>query len=417
MHVAEGGLGEQAVPGHGEEHAGAAQHHDQQHGRDAGHACGGDEALGPAHAVLLEGGGDGGVDVQLVELDHAGEHGHHGDVEHGADQQGDDDADGDVPLGVLGLLGVGRYRIEADVGEEDDGCARHGADGGTAAVHHARHPVTEEADAGPAEGGEGMPVGGVDEEGAHGDDEEDGGHLDGHHDPVEGGAFLNAFHQDGGDDGHDDERGQVHDGARGGEVAGGGVVLPGRFAHQLGHVDADLADGALEVGGPARGHGRAGHAVFEDEVPADDPGEQFTERGVGIGVGRSCYRHHGSKFRIAERRKDAGDARDDVGHHQRGACYVVGGRAGRHEDARANDGANAQGRELHRAEDAAEAVFALGLFQEQGQGLAGEELGFSARCVRHEQNSMRSGRGDPEGDSRKNGTRGLPAMLAEGCWL
>ena len=57
-------------------------------------------------------------------------------------------------------------------------------------------------------------------------------------------------------------------------------------------------------------------------------------------------------------------------------------------------------RELHGAEDAAEAVLALGLFEEEGQGLPRKDLGFGTRIVRHEQDSIRSGFGDPEGDSR-----------------
>ena len=42
------------------------------------------------------------------------------DVEDRADDQRGDDADRHVALRVLGLLGVGRDRVEADVGEEDD---------------------------------------------------------------------------------------------------------------------------------------------------------------------------------------------------------------------------------------------------------------------------------------------------------
>ena len=42
------------------------------------------------------------------------------DVEDGADDERGDDADGHVALRVLGLLGVGGDRVEADVGEEDD---------------------------------------------------------------------------------------------------------------------------------------------------------------------------------------------------------------------------------------------------------------------------------------------------------
>ena len=45
------------------------------------------------------------------------------DVEQRADRERAQDADGHVALRVLGLLRGGRDRVEADVGEEDDGRA------------------------------------------------------------------------------------------------------------------------------------------------------------------------------------------------------------------------------------------------------------------------------------------------------
>ena len=47
-------------------------------------------------------------------------HRRHADVEHRADDQRGEDADRHVALRLLGLLGVRRDRVEADVGEEDD---------------------------------------------------------------------------------------------------------------------------------------------------------------------------------------------------------------------------------------------------------------------------------------------------------
>src|SRR5256885_11899765 len=41
-------------------------------------------------------------------------------VQDGADDQGRNDSDGDVALGILGFLGCGAHRVEADVGEEED---------------------------------------------------------------------------------------------------------------------------------------------------------------------------------------------------------------------------------------------------------------------------------------------------------
>ena len=46
-----------------------------------------------------------------------------GNIEHGADDQRGDDADGQIALRVAALFGRGGDGIEADVGEEDDGAA------------------------------------------------------------------------------------------------------------------------------------------------------------------------------------------------------------------------------------------------------------------------------------------------------
>ena len=81
-------------------------------------------SLAQAKSAVEEGARDGGFDVDLLPRHHAGEHGGHSDVEHGADDQRDDDADGQIALRVLGLLRGGGDGVEADVREEDVGRAR-----------------------------------------------------------------------------------------------------------------------------------------------------------------------------------------------------------------------------------------------------------------------------------------------------
>ena len=120
-------------------------------------------------------------------------------------------------------------------------------------------------------------------------------------------------------------------------------------------------------------HGRRAHRVLQNEVPADDPGEQLAERGVGVGVGRSGDRHHRGELGVAEGGEDAGQARDAEGERQRRAGLVVRGDAGEHEDAGADDGADAEAGERHRAEDAAEPVLALHLLEQETQRFLGEE--------------------------------------------
>ena len=50
------------------------------------------------------------------------------------------------------------------------------------------------------------------------------------------------------------------------------------------HFDLENIEQLDEVVGPARGNRARAHGVFQREIPADDPGEQFPQGSVGIGV-------------------------------------------------------------------------------------------------------------------------------------
>ena len=41
----------------------------------------------------------------------------------------------------------------------------------------------------------------------------------------------------------------------------------------------------VEIAGPANGDSDRGNAVLENEVPAGDPGQEFSQRGIGVGIG------------------------------------------------------------------------------------------------------------------------------------
>ena len=122
------------------------------------------------------------------------------------------------------------------------------------------------------------------------------------------------------------------------------------------------------------GDGGRDHGVLQHQVPTDDPREQLAHGGVRVGVGRARHRHHRRELRVAQRREDAGDP----GHHEREderrAGLVVGRLAGEDEDPRADDGAHPEARELHRPQDAPQAVLALHLLEQQAQWLGRKQL-------------------------------------------
>ena len=114
-----------------------------------------------------------------------------------------------------------------------------------------------------------------------------------------------------------------------------------------------------------------GEGVFEDQVPADDPRHQLAERGVGVGVGRAGNGNHRREFGVTEAGETAHDGDENQRQRQRGSCagtarkcgvvhdviehrgvedgggielFAGDGGADNREDARADDGSDAERR-------------------------------------------------------------------------
>ena len=96
------------------------------------------------------------------------------------------------------------------------------------------------------------------------------------------------------------------------------------------------------MGGPTDCDGGRHEEVFKDEIPADDPGEKFTEGRVGVGVGAAGDRDHRGKLGVAEAGEEAPEARDDERDGDGRAGVLRGRLSGEHEDAGADDGADAE---------------------------------------------------------------------------
>ena len=90
--------------------------------------------------------------------------------------------------------------------------------------------------------------------------------LDDHQRVGDAGALADADDRDDAEHQHDGDGADVDDRAL--------TEERGRQAEQL-----------LQVARPATGHDRCAEGELEDEVPADDPGEDLADRGVGVGVG------------------------------------------------------------------------------------------------------------------------------------
>ncbi len=102
----------------------------------------------------------------------------------------------------------------------------------------------------------------------------------------------------------------------------------------------DEFENAVEVLAPGDGDRRGSDCVFEHQVPADDPGDEFAHRRVRVGVGAAGDRNHRRELRVAEAGKQTADCR-----HQERQCHgrprsLCDGGRGPHEDTGADDRAD-----------------------------------------------------------------------------
>ena len=341
-----------SVLGHGEEDAWLTHHHNEDHGAETGDGTQLDERSEPTEAFscTIDGQGDGGGDRQFLEGDDAGEDEGDEYVEDGAEQKGTKNPEGHVPLGVFALLRRGGHGIEADVGEKDD--SGTGEDATPAELTKAAGVFRDE----------GNPVVGIDVGRSAEDEEDDDGELDDDDDVVEAGGFTDPDHEEDGGGQADEDGGEVEEGSTLGPDA---VVEDQRGGAESGRdIDAEVVEEFYGVAGPSDGDSGGGEQVFQDKVPANDPGEEFAEAGIGVGVGAAGGGNHGGVFGIAEACKEAADARDGEGENEGGSGVICGGGAGEYENSGTDDGADAEESELPGAKGFDEAGLVFGLVLE-----------------------------------------------------
>ena len=116
---------------------------------------------------------------------------------------------------------------------------------------------------------------------------------------VEVRAFASAVDQKPGDHRDDEDGGQVDDPAE-----------LGPLDERRGKRGVDARQEPCGVAGPSDRDRADDEAVFEDQRPADDPGDQLAEDDVAVGVGASRGGIHGRHLGISERGERADHARD-----------------------------------------------------------------------------------------------------------
>ena len=136
------------------------------------------------------------------------------------------------------------------------------------------------------------------------------------------------------------------------------IVLKWRMRPLIWYAQAEPVEHAISVLTPRDCHGCRANGVFEDQIPPDDPGNQFPHRRIRISVGASSHWNHGSEFRVTQAGKRATEPRHDKGKNDGWAGAIRDSRRGANKQAGPNDCADAKRHQVYRPERALQSVLA-----------------------------------------------------------
>ena len=155
------------------------------------------------------------------------------------------------------------------------------------------------------DGANGVQLALIDQHTADDQEGQDGADLDQHHDVVGLGGFAHAAHQQQGQN-EDDEK------TRNVEICTGGVTSsPDRTGPFVRQSDAKSGELCFRVSAEAYCDGDITDCVFQDQVPTDDPGEDFSQSRVGIRVGAAGDGNHRGQLGVAQSSEAARDGYQD----------------------------------------------------------------------------------------------------------
>src|SRR6185437_5071069 len=130
-----------------------------------------------------------------------------------------------------------------------------------------------------------------------------------------------------------------------------------RSAGQLGaEADAEVLQKTKHITAPPGGHSGGAEGILQDQVPANDPGENLTQSGVAVSVGRAGDGNHGGELGVAEAGENAANPGNDKGKNDGGPGVHGRGRSRQNENAGADNGADSQGNQVARSQGALQAV-------------------------------------------------------------
>ena len=103
------------------------------------------------------------------------------------------------------------------------------------------------------------------------------------------------------------------------------------------YADTKILHKAEDITAPSGGDGSRTEGILQDQIPADDPGENLAECGIAVGISRTGDGNQGCEFRVAESGENAGDSSQDERKHNSRPGIFCGGRASKNKNSGAND--------------------------------------------------------------------------------
>src|ERR1700722_17452625 len=94
--------------------------------------------------------------------------------------------------------------------------------------------------------------------------------------------------------------------SRGGHVKGG--VTPLKW-----NAQSKVMQEVIQILAPGDRNGGGAKRILQDEVPSDNPGDEFAESRIGVSVGASRNGNHSRQFRITKAGESTSDACQDEG--------------------------------------------------------------------------------------------------------
>jgi hypothetical protein len=114
-------------------------------------------------------------------------------------------------------------------------------------------------------------------------------------------------------------------------------------------VNSEVLQKAEQVTAPTARDSCRSHRVFEYQVPPDDPGNEFSEGGVAVCIGRSGHRDHRRELWIAQAGKGACDGGEDESQRGNGRPGMMSeSGSSKNKDAGSDDRPDTKGNEAGR---------------------------------------------------------------------